>query len=216
MLQGIYIGDKDSVRLPYIQGLKWETIGLKEWVEEGGWPIRGDVVLFSAQSPGVAREVLKGLKEFLRPPSIPCLALVSSSLLSHEWLFEQVKDFLVEPFSQEELCLRLKKAIREVYGLKEEGLIKKGDICVDLRSHTVTVKGRVIALSLKEYELLQVLITNAGKTFTRENLLNRIWGYDYFGGERTVDVHIRRLRAKLGEASSYIETVRGIGYKFKD
>lgn len=215
MLLGIYIGDEDYIELPYVDGLKWESVEIREWIEQGGWPIRADVVLFYVRSPGVARELMKGIREFLSPSTVPCIALVHPSLLSYEWLFEQVQDFLVEPFLQEELRLRLKRIIKKTYGWEQGGILVKGDLQIDLKSHTVTVKGKVVDLTLKEYELLRVLMVNAGKTLTRESLLNRIWGYDYLGGERTLDVHIRRLRAKLGEASFYIETVRGIGYRFK-
>lgn len=215
MLLGIYIGDEGDTELPLVDGVRWESVGIKEWIEQGGWPIKGDVVLFYARSPGVARELMKGIREFFSPSSVPCIALVHPSLLSYEWLFDQVHDFLVEPFLQEELRLRLKRIIKKTYGWEQEGVLVKGDLRIDLRSHIVTVKGKVVDLTLKEYELLRVLMANAGKTLTRENLLNRIWGYDYLGGERTLDVHIRRLRAKLGEASFYIETVRGIGYRLK-
>lgn len=215
MLLGVYIGDEDYIKLPHVDGLGWESIGIKEWVEQGGWPIKGDVVLFFARSPGTAKEVIKGIREFFSPSSVPCIALVHSSLLSYEWLFEQVEDFLVEPFYEGEFRLRLKRIIKKTYGWEHEGFLVKGDIRIDLKSHTVTVKGKVVDLTLKEYELLRVLMSNAGRTLTREKLLDRIWGYDYLGGERTLDVHIRRLRAKLGDASFYIETVRGIGYRFK-
>ena len=77
--------------------------------------------------------------------------------------------------------------------------------------------GRLLALTFKEYELLKLLATNKGKVFTRESLLNEVWGYDYYGGDRTVDVHIRRLRSKIEDPThTFIETVRNIGYKFKD
>ena len=100
---------------------------------------------------------------------------------------------------------------------KEDTIIKAGDLAIDPIRCEVEVGGRLMALTFKEYELLKLLATNKGKVFTREALLNEIWGYDYYGGDRTVDVHIRRLRSKIEDPEhSFIDTVRNIGYKFKD
>ena len=96
-------------------------------------------------------------------------------------------------------------------------LIKHGDLIIDLPKYEVRQAGRLIVLTLKEYELLCLLSSNPGKVFSREALLNKIWGYNYFGGARTVDVHITRLRNKIEDGShSFIETVRGVGYRFKE
>ena len=96
-------------------------------------------------------------------------------------------------------------------------LIIHGDLVIDLPKYEVRQAGRLIILTLKEYELLCLLASNAGKVFTRKTLLNKIWGYNYYGGARTVDVHITRLRNKIEDSShSFIGTVRGVGYKFKE
>jgi len=96
-------------------------------------------------------------------------------------------------------------------------LIKHGDLLIDLPKYEVRQAGRLIVLTLKEYELLCLMASNPGRVFTRETLLNKIWGYNYYGGARTVDVHIRRLRSKIEDGGhSFIETVRGVGYKFKE
>ncbi len=89
---------------------------------------------------------------------------------------------------------------------------------IDLANYKVTVAGQPVELTYKEYELLRFLMSNPAKVFTREQLLNRVWGYDYFGGARTVDVHIRRLRSKieLRPGDAFIDTVRNVGYRFKD
>jgi DNA-binding response OmpR family regulator len=88
---------------------------------------------------------------------------------------------------------------------------------IDLARCEVSIKGKPVQLTFKEYELLRFLASNRGRVFSRDAILNRVWGYDYYGGDRTVDVHIRRLRSKIEEASdqTYIETVRNIGYRFK-
>ena len=86
---------------------------------------------------------------------------------------------------------------------------------IDLEKYEVSLNGSILTLTFKEYELLKFLATHPGKVFTRDAILNKVWGYDYYGGTRTVDVHIRRLRSKLEEGSqSFLETVRGVGYKF--
>lgn len=102
-------------------------------------------------------------------------------------------------------------------GARADSVLKIGDLTIDSVRCEVEVGGRLLALTFKEYELLRLLATNKGKVFTREALLNQVWGYDYYGGDRTVDVHIRRLRSKIEDpVHTFIETVRNIGYKFKD
>ena len=98
----------------------------------------------------------------------------------------------------------------------QDGL-KLGDLTIDFTRYEVAIKGEVLAVTYKEYELLKFLAAHPGKVFTREVLLNKVWGYDFYGGTRTVDVHIRRLRSKIEmDATVYIETVRNVGYKFVD
>ena len=87
---------------------------------------------------------------------------------------------------------------------------------IDLAKREVTVDGKLVELTFKEYELLKFLASNRGRVYTREALLNRVWGYDYYGGDRTIDVHVRRLRSKIEDSKhSFIETVRNISYRFK-
>ena len=94
--------------------------------------------------------------------------------------------------------------------------LRRGGLVIDLERYTVTIDGEPVDLTYKEYELLVFLSSNPGKPFTREALLNRVWGYDYYGGSRTVDVHIRRIRAKVERREEFIETVRNVGYRFID
>jgi len=95
-------------------------------------------------------------------------------------------------------------------------VLKCGDLVMDLANYTVHVGGRHVELTYKEYELLRFLATNRDRVFTRETLLSKVWGYDFYGGERTVDVHIRRLRAKIEDRHApFIETVRNVGYRFR-
>ena len=97
-----------------------------------------------------------------------------------------------------------------------KNMIRHGKLMIDLEKYEVSLNGSTLTFTFKEYELLKFLATHPGKVFTRDVILNKVWGYDYYGGTRTVDVHIRRLRSKLEEGpQTYLETVRGVGYKFK-
>jgi len=108
------------------------------------------------------------------------------------------------------------QALRRSGRLDSKDTIRWGDLVIDLANYEVWVGGHRTNLTFKEYALLRFLATHRGRVFTREALLSRVWGYNYFGGTRTVDVHIRRLRSKIEDAShSFIETVRGVGYRFK-
>lgn len=125
-------------------------------------------------------------------------------------------DYITKPFGLMELVARIKNALRRhstSAPATEENLLVMGNLTVNPVRHIVTVGDEEIALTLKEFQLLSLLLQRAGVVLTRDQLLNTIWGYEFDGASRTVDVHIRTLRQKLGDAGAYIETVRGIGYK---
>lgn len=121
-------------------------------------------------------------------------------------------DYLVKPFGMMEMVARIKAVMRRT-APKADQVLTCGDIVLDEVRHIVTVAGKQVVLTLKEYELLKLLMENAGQVFTRDILLSRIWGQDYLGETRTVDVHIGTLRTKLAKGGEKIETVRGVGYK---
>jgi DNA-binding response OmpR family regulator len=124
-------------------------------------------------------------------------------------------ELLISPFTPAELEARIVRARRQVGRGEEVERVRIGSLEVDLATYQVTVAGEPIDFAYKEYELLRFLVTHPVRVFSREALLNRVWGYDYYGGARTVDVHVRRLRAKLGsEHAGRIKTVRGVGYRF--
>ena len=127
-----------------------------------------------------------------------------------------VDDVLIPPLGIEELSLRVSRALWERTGADSGSLLMRGGLVIDQERYTVSVDGAVVDLTYKEYELLRFLASNAGKAFTREALLNQVWGYDYYGGSRTVDVHVRRIRAKIEARTQYIDTVRNVGYRFVD
>ena len=121
-------------------------------------------------------------------------------------------DYLVKPFGMMEMVARIKAVMRRT-APKTDQVLTCGDIVLDEVRHIVTVDGKQVVLTLKEYELLKLLMENAGQVFTRDILLSRIWGQDYLGETRTVDVHIGTLRTKLAKGGEKLETVRGVGYK---
>ena len=123
-------------------------------------------------------------------------------------------DYLAKPFGMMEMVSRIKAVLRRT-APKQAKVISYGGITLDEGKHTVTVNKTPVSLTLKEYEILKLLIDNPGQVFTREILLSDIWGIDFTGETRTVDVHIGTLRTKLAEAGDLIETVRGVGYKME-
>ena len=123
-------------------------------------------------------------------------------------------DYIVKPFGMSELIARVRARLRRIAPKANEDILTIGAITLDKRGHTVRINGESIALTIKEYDLLCLLMENQGMAFSREQLLDKVWDYGYDGGTRTVDVHIQTLRAKLGDSSRMIETVRGIGYRF--
>ena len=124
-------------------------------------------------------------------------------------------DFLVAPVNVSELATRLRHRLRRAGSDAVATRIEHGGLVMNLETYQASIAGRVMDLTYMEYELLRFLATNPHRVFTRETLLSRVWGYEYYGGARTVDVHIRRLRAKLGEEHAHlISTVRSVGYTF--
>jgi two-component system, OmpR family, alkaline phosphatase synthesis response regulator PhoP len=127
----------------------------------------------------------------------------------------QFNDFVVKPVNPLELRARIRRITNPTGLSKEKDVMKSGDLIIDIAQCEVSVAGRPVELTFKEYELLKFLVNNKARVFTREQLLNELWGFDYYGGDRTVDVHIRRLRGKIEDADhTFIDTVRSIGYKF--
>ena len=124
-------------------------------------------------------------------------------------------DYLVKPFGMMEMVSRVRAVLRRAAPSRAEEPLAIGDIRLDPGTHTVTVAGRAVTLTLKEFELLRSLMEKPGTVFTRDRLLSEVWGTDYDGETRTVDVHIRTLRQKLGEAGGMIGTVRGVGYRLE-
>ena len=179
----------------------------------------------TGQSPGVilidtdevttdseAWELVQRIRQDL---SIPLIALMSVANLNG--LDSSIDDFVVRPWEPDEVTARIKRILKQKGSIDSEDIIKCGDLVIDSAKYEVSLGNKLILLTFREYQLLKFLASNKGKVFTREDLLNKVWGWDYYGGDRTVDVHIRRLRSKIEDpAHTFIETVRNIGYRLRE
>ena len=157
-------------------------------------------------------QVLKAIREHSR---VPVIMLTARSEETDELRgFEYGADeYISKPFSPKILVARVEAILRRS-GMNAAEKLKLGGIEIDKSAHTVSVEGRDIELSFKEYELLLYFVENKGIALSREKILNNVWNYDYFGDARTIDTHVKKLRAKLGDKGEYIRTVWGMGYKF--
>lgn len=162
-------------------------------------------------------EILKKMKKDSEWKEIP---IIMATAKGEEYDKIQGLDFgadyyLVKPFGVMELVSCVKAVLRRCKPKQVDHLLKTGDLIVNIEEHIVTVNGKRILLTLKEFEILRLLLSHPGIVYTRETLFNEIWGMDYCGETRTVDMHIRTLRQKLGSYGEIIETVRGIGYRLE-
>lgn len=158
-------------------------------------------------------EVLKTIREHSK---VPVIMLTARSEESDELKgFEYGADeYISKPFSPKILVARVEAILRRT-GVNQDEVVQIGGIEVDKSAHSVRIDGKEIELSFKEYELLLYFIENKGIALSREKILNNVWNYDYFGDARTIDTHVKKLRAKMGEKGEYIKTVWGMGYKFE-
>jgi DNA-binding response OmpR family regulator len=172
------------------------------------------VLVDAAENPAQAHAVLRALQGLqMQVPIVVVLGRADLDLFS--WA-ELADEFLYPGAPELEIRLRL-ELLRRRSGTGEGSMVRLGPIALDVDSYQVTAQGRPLDLTYKEFELLRYLTERPGRVFTRPTLLREVWGYDFYGGTRTVDVHIRRLRAKLGpELEKLIETVRGVGYRAAD
>jgi DNA-binding response OmpR family regulator len=174
----------------------------------------GVVLVDAGDNPGQGHTVLRGLRD--RAPRVPVVAIIERRDLER-FPWDLVADELLCPSTPEaEIRVRL-SMLRRRAGAGEGSSIRLGPMTLDVDTYETTIAGRRLDLTFKEFELLRYLTSRPGRVFTRPTLLREVWGYDFYGGTRTVDVHIRRLRSKLGpEHEHLIETVRGVGYRAAD
>ena len=217
-----YVEDDDSIRELVVYTLNqmgMETRGFT--CGDEFWPAMEkklpELILLDVMLPGEdGLLILKKLHNDVKTTDIPVVMVTAKGTE-----FDRVKgldlgadDYIVKPFGMAELIARVRARLRRIAPKGNDDALTIGAITLDKRGHTVRINGESISLTIKEYDLLCLLMENQGMAFSREHLLDKVWDYGYDGGTRTVDVHIQTLRAKLGDSSRMIETVRGIGYRF--
>ena len=175
-----------------------------------------DLILLDIMLPGEdGLEILKKLKNSSKTKDIPVIMVTAkgSEYDKVVGLDSGADDYVTKPFGMMELISRIKAVLRRSGKQQDKTKLSVGGISLDTKKHEVKVDGEQVVLTLKEFELLEKLMRNQGIVLTRDQLLTEIWGYDFDGETRTVDVHIRTLRQKLGEQGSLVKTVRGVGYR---
>jgi two-component system, OmpR family, alkaline phosphatase synthesis response regulator PhoP len=181
---------------------------------EGGAP---EVVVVTAgpESLADADAALAALRDQERLGSVPLLLVLRPEALPDAGPSHLADELLRTPVTEAELRLRIARAVRRLGGAGDGEQLLVGELALDFATHEARLGGRAVELTHVEYELLRFLATHPRRVFSRELLLDRVWGYDFAGTTRTVDVHVRRVRAKLGEGAAMIQTVRSVGYRFE-
>ena len=215
------VEDDDNIRELVIYTL--ETTGLKaRGFAEGSAFMEAlafdtpELILLDIMLPGDdGLELLKKLKSSPKTKSIPVIMVTAKGTEYDKviGLDSGADDYVTKPFGMMELVSRIKAVLRRSGKVEDRIDMELSGVRMDIKKHEVTVDGKQIALTLKEFELLEKLMRNQGIVLTRDQLLTEIWGYDFDGETRTVDVHVRTLRQKLGPEGNRIETVRGVGYR---
>ena len=162
-------------------------------------------------------EVLKEIRQSPETRKIPVIMATAkgTEMDKIQGLDTGADDYLVKPFGVMEMVSRIKAVLRRCETDDKEGIFTVGEITLSDKEHLVTVSGEKVVLTFKEFEILKLFMQSPGIVFSRETLLSEVWGIDYLGESRTVDMHIKTLRQKLGEGGSLIETVIGVGYKME-
>ena len=175
---------------------------------EGGWAL---VVVELGDDPTASLGLARRVKD---ASAVPVLVVATRRHTAH-LASNDFDDFILTPLDPDEVAVRTARLAVGALGAAPDEQVAFKDLSLNLATYQATIGPNPVDLTFMEYELLRFFVTNAGRVWSREQLLKRVWGYDYFGGARTVDVHVRRLRAKLGEErASWIATVRSVGYRF--
>ena len=206
----------DLARLLDLAGYRWKAVASADDAARHepstGWA--GAVVACDADPDG-AWALCRSFRKRDTPVS-PVMVLIGGGQLADLQLRDELfDDFCLTPFHPSEMEARLRHLFIRGGAEARPEMVEHSGLILNLETYQANIEGHPLDLTYMEYELLKVLAQNPGKVFTREILLSRVWGYEYYGGARTVDVHIRRLRAKLGEEhANLIQTVRSVGYRF--
>ena len=216
------VEDDGAIRDLMVYTLKasgFEAMGFEN--DAGFWAAmkeqRPEMILLDVMLPG--EDGLTILRKLRSSPVTSDIPVIMATAKDSEYdkvvgLDSGADDYLAKPFGMMEMVSRIKAVLRRA-GSHQERLLSCGIITMDENKHTVTVEGEPVFLTLKEYELLKLFMESPGRVFTRDNILQGVWGIDFSGETRTVDVHIGTLRTKLEKAGDYIRTVRGVGYKME-
>ncbi|PZS07999.1 MAG: transcriptional regulator [Solirubrobacterales bacterium] len=182
----------------------------------GAERLPGVVIVVAAPGEPVPAQVCEQLREQEGLDAVPVLLALGEEHLRAVPDATIVHELIVRPYTAAELGTRIQRARAKLGGADPDEAVRIGTLELNFATYQVTIAERPVDFTYMEYELLKFLLTNPRRVFSREALLSAVWGYDYYGGARTVDVHIRRVRAKLGqEHASRVKTVRGVGYRFE-
>ena len=180
---------------------------------------RPELVVLDVMLPGIEGTEL--LRRMRHTPDLRQIPVIMATAKGAEYdrvqgLDSGADDYLVKPFSVIELVSRVRAVLRRCQSAQPDSALRCGSVTLDTREHTVTCGGERVELTYKEYELLRLFLSHPGTAFTRDKLMELVWGTDYCGESRTVDMHIRTLRQKLGDEGAHIRTIRNVGYRWED
>ena len=218
----LIIGDQNKQGNELKDALKKETHFSASLTAKNGISVNAivekepDLIVFNPKSQYFEIiDLYYSIKKEPQAQDIPIVLLMDENEMKAADLPSGIQEVLYRPLRVNEAVARIQHLFKRIHKVDQKNLIVRGKITIDVTKYETRVGEKKIDLTYTEFELLKFLCTNPGTVFTREVLLNKVWGYEYYGGTRTVDVHIRRLRSKIeGKSSIYIETVRNIGYKF--
>ena len=178
-----------------------------------------ELIMLDIMLPGEdGIEILKKLRKKTKTADIPVIMATAKGTEFDKvtGLDTGADDYLVKPFGMMEMISHIKAVLRRTAPKTSKNVLSTGKLSLNLDEHAVFADGEKVVLTFKEFELLKIFMENPGRVFSRDALLEKVWGADYYGETRTVDVHIGALRTKLGECGEYIETIRGVGYRMEE
>ena len=217
------VEDDNSIRDLMIYTLNsagFEAVGFSEGVSffEALKENKPELIMLDVMLPGEdGISILKKIREQSQTADIPVIMATAKGTEFDKVIGLDLgaDDYLTKPFGMMEMISRIKAVLRRSRPKEEKQILVAGSLELNLNQHTATVDGKRLQLTLKEFEMLKLFMESIGRVYTRDQLLSKIWGADYVGETRTVDVHIGTLRTKLGGCGDYIQTVRGVGYRME-
>ncbi len=218
----LIIGDQNKQGLELKEALKKETHFAVYLVSKNGLSMNAiiekepDLLVLNPKSSYLEiMDLYYSVKKEPQIQELPIIVLIDESEMKTADLPSGIQEVLYRPLRITEAVARISLLFKRMHKVDQKNVIQRGKLSIDVAKYEVRIGEKKIDLTFTEFELLKFLCGNPGMVFTREVLLNKVWGYEYYGGTRTVDVHIRRLRSKIeGKSATFIETVRNIGYKF--